>query len=401
MYTRSSSLSATIAKYRAPSSGPRIARRAALPLEELPDPAGLAAAIDYWDRFVAVAAAHRRVHALVEALVGDIPARADEFRDAARREYPHEFLSELPSSDERRGEATKVDVAIITVIREEYEAVRDLLSEEGQLTHWQGEVNLHAWVLGHVKAAHAVASYEVVLAMVGQAGNLNSKDAVRETLERFRPRFVLLTGIAGGLDRDGVRKGSLTISDLINGYEPGKIEGEDADGLYFQPRLTATFPVDNALRTAALALPSTAPDWYRAIETAAPVEAHQEPPHVVLGPVASGEKVIDDASQPFFLSVMRQFPKIVAVEMEGAGAASAIQQLREKQAEPCGFLMLRGISDMPQTASPRRGGETGIGERQRHERDAWKRHAAAVAASFAINMIRHTWPVPPRASEAV
>lgn len=302
-----------------------------------------------------------------------------------RRQAEPTAPRELPT----RGAQAGCDIALITVIREEYEAVRALLGRLGSVESYRaplGDVNLYGWDVATLAPAGGGPPYRVVLAMVGQAGNLHSKDAVRETIERFAPRFVLLLGIAGGLARDGVRRGSLVVSTLINGYEAGKV---DESG--FKPRLTQTYPVDSALRNAALKLPTVAALWSDDV-LVAPPEAELSPPALVSGPVASGDKVIDDASQPFFLSVMERFPGIIAVEMEAAGAASAIHQLRERQSTPCGLLTLRGISDMPATGAT---AEAGTGEAQREQRDRWKRHAAAVAAAFAVNMIRHTWPVEP------
>lgn len=392
------SLPRLIAQLRRPHSGPRIAQTAGIPVEFLPDSSG-PDAIDYWARVVSIAVERDRLWALVDALAEEIPPRAEELRASAARELAQFTSARARPVGTDPDPAARVDIAIVTVIREEYEAVDNLLAREGQTTHWQsehGEVNLYAWRLGVVHRAHRNdRPYRVVLAMIGQAGNLNCKDAVRETVEKFKPAFVLLVGIAGGLDRDGVCKGSLAISDLINGYEPGKLEGADAAGQDFRPRLTYTFQVDSSLRTAALGLTSIAPQWHREV-SCSPPESMPDPPNAVLGAIASGEKVIDDASRPFFLAIMRQFPKIIAVEMEGAGAASAIHQLREKQAAPCGFLMIRGISDMPRRDSaPSQDGPL-IGDAQQRQRDRWKRYAADVAACFAISMIRHTWPLTPR-----
>jgi hypothetical protein len=56
------------------------------------------------------------------------------------------------------------------------------------------------------------------------------------------------------------------------------------------------------------------------------------------------------------------------------------------QAKALGFMMVRGISDMP--------GTTGSGTQ---ERDAWKAYASALAASFVARWIASSWwPTVPR-----
>ena len=112
-------------------------------------------------------------------------------------------------------------------------------------------------------------------------------------------------------------------------------------------------------------------------------------PKVRFGPVASGDKVIDNISDPFFSEVLAKWPKLLAVEMEGVGAATAIQEAHEK-GHSVGFLIIRGLSDMPPA-----GVDSGAESRQTRERDAWKKYAADTAASFACQLIGRNWPIPP------
>jgi len=184
------------------------------------------------------------------------------------------------------------------------------------------------------------------------------------------------------------------VSKVIWGYEYGKIEGE------FKPRNGFTYIVDTPLTVAA---ETVSDNWVNKIAPAPPVPGVA--PKVVLGPVASGDKVVDDVTNSFFQKVLNHFPKLVAVEMEGAGAAAAIQSAREK-GRSVGFVMIRGISDMPVAgdgAAPTRaaagGGSDagGAGSGQTQQRARWKKFAAAAAATFAVRVIQEAWPVPPAA----
>jgi nucleoside phosphorylase len=223
--------------------------------------------------------------------------------------------------------------------------------------------------------------------MAGRAGNNSGVLVVKNTVERWNPRYVLLVGIAGGLPKDGLKKGDIVISNVIWGYEYGKIEKS------FVPRQDLTYQADAPLVTAAQALASKMPKWEAA--TGGPPQEQNAGPVIKVGPVASGDKVIDDVTNEFFQSVLKAFPRLMAVEMEGAGAAAAIQDVREA-GKTVGFAMIRGISDMPRTEESKSGRPISD---QTKERDAWKQFASDAAASFAVHLIRSGWPVPPRSEK--
>jgi nucleoside phosphorylase len=126
-----------------------------------------------------------------------------------------------------------------------------------------------------------------------------------------------------------------------------------------------------------------------------PEELQHLSPQIVVGHVGSGDKVVDDPTDAFFASVMHSRPKLRAVEMEGAGAAAAIQDAREMQ-RAVSFGMIRGISDLPREGGSQPGRQRDQSG-QTETRDAWKIPASAAAATAAIQLIRLSWPRPPRA----
>jgi nucleoside phosphorylase len=282
----------------------------------------------------------------------------------------------------RKGRNMSVDIAIMTIIPEEYEAVLALLDDHEAAPASKTKPNTYAWRVGRISRDGADRSYRVVVGLAGRAGNVSGTTAILRTVERWQPRYVLLIGIAGGLPREECAKGDVVVSTAIWGYEYGKLEAR------FTPRNDQTFLVDGPLIRASLAVGVMRPEWHTAIRAPAPVPGVK--PKVLVGPVASGEKVVDDVTNDFFKQVLEHWPKLQAIEMEGAGAAAAIQTCRE-EGRVVGFLMIRGISDMPKGQSvsvlP-----TGA---QTKERDAWKRFAAGAAACFAVRLVREGWPSPP------
>jgi nucleoside phosphorylase len=175
------------------------------------------------------------------------------------------------------------------------------------------------------------------------------------------------------------------IGDVIHGYEYGKIEGS------FHPRDDWTYTPDRGLLTTAMAY-KTSSAWRKRIELAPP-KKHQ--PTILLGQVASGDKVVDDPTNAFFASVYQKWPKTKAVEMEGAGVAAAITQARDG-GKVVGFLMIRGISDIPRPHQINSASDTSEGQRGTQERDNWKPYAAEVAAAVTVGLIAEGLPVPPR-----
>ncbi|HTT54083.1 MAG TPA: TIR domain-containing protein [Streptosporangiaceae bacterium] len=277
-----------------------------------------------------------------------------------------------------------VDIAIITILEEEYEAVYGLLKRVRPVIGSPTLDNAHAWVVGHVDAPRSPTPYTVALAK-SRPGTNNAVVATKNTLQAFSPRCVLVVGIAGGLH--ALQLADVVVADRIYAYEYGKIDGG------FQPRADLDSPTDAALTSAASTLAARYPDWYRQLDLPAAVK-HLSP-RIVIGSVASGDKVVDDPADQFFASIMSHRPGVIAVEMEGAGAAAAIQDAREMQ-RAVSFGMIRGISDLPRPPESRSGPRSGVSE-QTQMRETWKVAASATAAAVAIQLIRLSWPRPPRA----
>ena len=274
-----------------------------------------------------------------------------------------------------------IDVVILTVLPEEYKAVHDKLTDLRVPPPSSG-VNLYAWVLGQVPRQQSGRSYSVALGMMGRAGTDMSSLATIDAITCWKPRYIIFVGIAGGFDRNNMQLGDVVVADLIYGYEYGKLEQ------IFLPRSNWVYRTDLALVNGATAFYTTNPQWVNDVQAEHPAN---RTPQVFTGQVASGDKVVDDPTNEFFAQVRKAWPKLQAVEMEGAGAAVAIEHTQSKGL-PIGFLMIRGISDMPM--SPDIEKET----RGTQERDSWKPYAAQVAAAFTVSFIAHGLPLPPSQS---
>ena len=281
-----------------------------------------------------------------------------------------------------------VDLAVLTILPEEFDAVRRLLNspilESGSASH----PNMYQWTCGTVQPSRFTLPYRVAVAMIGRAGRVDAGAAVTDLVIRWEvpPRYIALCGIAGGLRGSQLNKGDVIIAEIIHGYEYGKVL---SDG--FHPRPERTFQLDTALKNAAMSPRGL--EWVSGIGVLPP---RPHLPKVVDGPVGSGDKVIDDTSDPFFQAVTSQFSRLKAVEMEAEGVAAMVQSMRDR-GSAVGLMMVRGISDLPLDTHP----PLPIGVTQTEERDAWKKYASRAAACFLIEVLKNTWPVPPRQGETL
>ena len=274
----------------------------------------------------------------------------------------------------------QVDVALVTVLPEEYDAVIRHLDRSDPVPSIETRPNRYAWRFGEIAPADGGRPYRVVVALAGEKGTNAGLLVVGHTIEAFRPRYVLLVGIAGGLGEPC--PGDVVVANRIYGYEYGKVE----DG--FHPRPEWNHPTDTAVVNAALTMPGLHPDWSRGV-----IRDIATPPRVFVGPIASGNKIVDDISDPSFRPVLDAWPELVAVEMEGIGAAEVIKDARER-GHVVNFGMVRGVSDKPNGRRAKQTGRPGSGGTR--ERDRWKVAAADAAAALTVQMIRRAWSRPPR-----
>jgi nucleoside phosphorylase len=289
---------------------------------------------------------------------------------------------------------TQYDIAILTALPEEYEAVYQHLIDPERVISTNDLHNRYSWVTASIPSSNQ-GSYRVVLALAGK-GTEAALLCARSTTDAFRPDSVLLVGVAGAVNGQ-LTPGDLVVSDRILGYEYGKIDAG------FHPRPDLSFPTDQSIASAAATMPIRENGWIGSIRVAPPSGRHR--PQVVIGPVASGNKVVDDLSDSTFASVLTLWPKLVAVEMEALGTVRAVEDARER-GTISHFTTIRGISDCPMTCAAANAPAVTRSDaawtvrpqpsRHSRQRDQWKPYAAAVAAAFTMTLIHTSWPRPPR-----
>ncbi|MBI5536026.1 MAG: 5'-methylthioadenosine/S-adenosylhomocysteine nucleosidase [Deltaproteobacteria bacterium] len=318
------------------------------------------------------------------------PSALVEFEPPATGSVPKSAV-DVPESAAPRQQSEPIDVAIITALDVEYNAVRERLTECRAAPKHEQIPDMWGWTLGTIAKTDGSGAHRVVLAMAGRSGNLQSFMVTLRTVNRWQPRYVVFSGIAGGLDREGLAQGDVVLSESVWFYDYGKID----NGRYV-PRHRDLFAVDASLFNSAVSFHGSCP------ALAAPSVVPPRPDHtpkLVKGLIGSGDKVIDDLSQDFAKSIVGARPDLQAVEMEAAGACAAIQYLRD-EGRNVGFIMVRGISDMPKALPSSvviASGEAPLSQTQ--QRDNWKPYASAIAARFVVDWIASDrWPLAPRSA---
>jgi nucleoside phosphorylase/HEAT repeat protein len=277
---------------------------------------------------------------------------------------------------------SKADVVILSVLPEEYCALSAHLMNLQSPPDMGSIPNIYAWQFGEIACPKFNGTYKVAIGMTCRPGNNQSALAVKEAIQLWRPRYIIFSGIAGGLPDPkkkyaDLKLGYVVIADVVYGYEYGKIDEK------YEPRGNWTKNTDQGLLTSASAYAHKGL-WQKQI-IASPPKASD--PRAITGEIASGEKVVDDRTNEFFAQVLKRWPKIKAVEMEGAGVGSAIEQA-QSLGIAVGFMVIRGISDLLLAEEGDQSGGTGV-------RDDWKAYASGTAAAFTTGWIADGLPLPP------
>jgi len=190
-------------------------------------------------------------------------------------------------------------------------------------------------------------------------GRLQAAAATGDAIRQWRPRYVILIGIAGGIAARGVKLGDILISDQIVDYELQKLTPAGPEIRWEVHRADP--------RLVGAARNFSDEGWQKLMGTSRPGPGK---PRRHIGPIASGDKVI--AFSEVLVRYRDTWPKLIGVEMEAAGVATATFQA----AKPPGFFMVRGVSDLADEAK----GSPSV--------EKWRLYACDVAASYAIGLLK-------------
>ncbi|MGD0118465.1 MAG: hypothetical protein ABSD30_10395, partial [Candidatus Binatus sp.] len=192
------------------------------------------------------------------------------------------------------------DFLIVTALEEETEALIQRLQNVRKLPPEQDDVRVYYSVAVPTTLSDGrKGSYSVILIPLLGMGRLEAATATSDAIRKWKPRYVLVVGIAGGVAKNGVHLGDLVVADQIVDYELQKIKESGPE-----VRLK-TYNADPRLLGAAKNLGGNR--WHRTTA----VRPRAGAPKRRIGPIASGDKVLEDEAA--VSKLCESVPKLVAV----------------------------------------------------------------------------------------
>lgn len=287
-------------------------------------------------------------------LVPDDPVSPQviEFGAYPDRPRPRQEIVSMGAGVSTRPQDGFADVVVLAALEEEMTAIL------GHLGGNERNVEGRRFYETVVKGPEASSYRAVVLPLFGP-GNTNAAAYTEFAIACWRPRCILLVGIAGGVKKSQERLlGDVLVSDQIVDYELAKVRDAGPEVRY-QAYRPAWFLLEQAQRIGLN-------DWVRRITPERPQATEgRSVPMAHFGVIASGQKVVaDSATVP---NLQTPWPQLIGVEMEAAGAAHAAYRR-----DYPGILVVKGISDWA----------------DENKNDLWHSYAADAAAAFCAALLR-------------
>ena len=297
-----------------------------------------------------------------QRLTQDAGAREADVSERIVRAYKQHGLA-APDHFEEAGLRTmataNVDFGIVTALPEERDAVLAQLSRLTTVEKLDKDgIDTHTYYQATLQTTRKERDvYRVVVVCCPSMGPQIAVATTGALLTRWKPRHVLLVGIALGLKGE-TKHGDVMLAEQVADYSLGKKE----TGKKRQHRWRAHL-AGASLFESAQQLDTT---WSRSILIARP-EAGS--PDVLPGIVASGGDVVAD--DELIAEFLETWPKLIGIEMEAGGTATAVHDSVNKPE----FLMIKGVSDHG---------------KDKHDPDVvpWRAYACGSAAAFAVELMR-------------
>jgi nucleoside phosphorylase len=188
---------------------------------------------------------------------------------------------------------------------------------------------------------------------IPSAGRVEAALTAATALEIWRPRYVVLVGVAGGFKARGVEMGDILVSTDIVDCAIQKAASPD---FIIRPR---RFSISESLLRIAKTIPTVSgyEFWYESLLVNSCVH---------FGPIASGDIVV--ASSHLVESLLSMNSLLIGIEMEAAGVAAAVAHSNTLVE----LIEIRGVADLA----------------DEHKADEWVNRSCYAAAHFAGDLLR-------------
>jgi len=236
-----------------------------------------------------------------ELAVSSVPDHDPIYALEDQEWYPRDFpRTKDITPEEALRYQPDIDVVLITVNDAEFRAVMHQLKPlPSRRIILQVAIENETYYLGKFGSQRAV----VTTCRMGSSRSGGATHVTDRACRIWLPRAVLMTGVAFGADPKTQQIGDVLVADQIINYEPERVGSTSqfrGDPIVSAPGLLSRFQHTH--------------NW-----------KFLRPDNVqcrrIIGPVLSGEKLVDDPG--FKAKLLKQFPKAIGGEMEGAGLSAS------------------------------------------------------------------------------
>ncbi len=190
--------------------------------------------------------------------------------------------------------------------------------------------------------------------------------ATTQLINLFKPRIVVMVGIAAGTKSGGKQFGDILVTDPSVDYNSGKVILEDG----VRDFLPDPYPIGLNPRLRSLLLRYRRGDpllekirlEWRGLSPSSRLA-------IYLGPLGAADQVIDDETR--ILEIQKNWRKLIGIEMETYGVYRACHEAPEPKPR---FVSMKAVCDFAAQKT-----------------DSWQSYAAYVAASFAFGFLEAQW----------
>lgn len=254
------------------------------------------------------------------------------------------------------------DVLMITAVATETKAVLDLGYRWKEF-----QMEADSTVYRHTTIQANGKPCGIIHTQLSEMGMTAAAVHTTKAILRFNPQVVIMTGIAGGLEKDANIGDVLVATDVWN-YNSGKyVEVIDGESVSAELRPDSKHILLNRAIRDKLTAINFKPILTQ-IKNSYTVNAPTSMLNVFYGPMACGSAVV--ASQDVIDMVRSQSRKVVGLDMESYGVYLACQEISNP---PVNAIVLKSISDFA----------------DRKKDDASQDYAAYTSTSFAMHLIQN------------
>lgn len=190
--------------------------------------------------------------------------------------------------------------------------------------------------------------------------------ATTQLIMSYRPRLVLMIGIAAGTRTSDKHFGDVLVADPSVDYNSGKVALQNG----IREFLPDPYPIGiNARLRSVLKKYGNRSDVFTKIRSEWTSRLPPGANRLHVGPLGAADQVIDDASR--VLEIQKSWRKLIGVEMEAYGVYRACHESPEPKPR---FASFKAVCDFAAEKS-----------------DSWQEYAAFVAARFAHAFVTSEW----------